>query len=580
MARALRTQNLKKYASVTKEGASAYTYKSSQPLIHLTFTLGSALFTDGFYHSQEAEVRRLAEALLGAHKIDPRFPWQYGAWMRDPKRGKGNRIQGSLVPALLDSILDEGEYNEDYVALCLSHRVDDVMAFVEHYRNLGLGEPSGAARRGMARALASFDEYQLLKYTGKKRQVRLCDAVYMVQEELQALGGQGDLALQVGKYLHAPTRLRREHLGGLPLAAARVELFQQPKSYAKDPRFKDHVAGARVSWEQVVGHFGTNIKNDTKEADKAASRNQAVWKALLETPGLMPDMALMRNLRNLHEAGFAQKDLMRAIGDRKFRGVWPHQVYAGYRAVPEMEPAFSKVLSNLVGCLPSGRHLGIGDASGSMSVKVGGLKGSTTAMDVAFCLVGLMSETSGVGASFSDSTWGGGEGIYMAKRTPGEGPLAFSQRPELFRGWGGTQVFGAIMDLIRWLKKNKDVAPPECLWFFSDMQFHPAGGASAKVPEELQAEAKALGLGSNVPPLELAVKLYRKVLGPVDVVLWNLAAYAPVPVPATMDNVLLVSGFDANTFKHVEAWREGKTPGGSTSVEVAQEVVLDTVRTF
>ena len=88
----------------------------------------------------------------------------------------------------------------------------------------------------------------------------------------------------------------------------------------------------------------------------------------------------------------------------------------------------------------------------------------------------------------------------------------------------------------------------------------------------------------DVPPLQVAIELYRKMFGKVDVVLWNLAAYAPVPVPADMDGVLLVSGFDANTFASVKAWRDGKAANkgadkGDTLAQ-NQEVILDLIRSF
>ncbi len=581
MSRSLKLQQLRQFSAHTYEGASAYNYKNTEPLTHLTFSFGSALFTDGFYESQETEVRNFAAALIRAWKTEPAFAWQYGAWMRDPKRGKGNRIQGSLVPALLDALVKHSAHNETYVAKCLSHRVDDVISFVDHFRQLGLGLPSASARKGMAVALSGFDEYQLMKYARTNKDLRLCDVIYMVREELEALGSQSAHVLAVGRYLHAPTRKRAENLEGLPLTQARRQLFLKSKDHALDEDFADHVERARTTWEQVFGHFGTKLDNveGKKEKKRVQKRNRAIWDALLGTPGLMPDMAFLRNLRNLRNAGFETKELRAMALKRAFKGVWPHQVYAGYKAVPSLENVFDGVMSQVVGTLPAGRHLGIGDASGSMSVKVGGIKGSLTAMDLAFCMVGLMSQTCGLGASFSDASWGGDKRLFMAERRKGEGPLKFSQRRTLRQGMGGTQVFGAVMELITWLMQHDGVEPPDCLWFFSDMQFHPAEGGACVVPEPLRARAEAMGLGQNMPPLEMAIKLYREVFGHVDVVLWNLAAYEPVPVPSSMEGVLLVSGFDAGTMRQVESWREGRDSVKDT-VSQNQEVILETVRSY
>lgn len=582
MVHTLKTQDLRRDAALTHNGAGAYDLSQEQPLTHLTFTLGAALLQDGYYQNQQAELQRLVQALLGAWRAEPRFAWQYGAWMRDPRRGKGNRIQGAVVPALLDALVESTAYNEVYVAACLGHRVDDLMTFVEAYRQLNLGQPSAAARRGMALALCGYDEYQLMKYAGRGRQVRLCDVIYMVRAELEALGARGQLALRVGRYLHAPTRQRAEHLEGLPLTQARRELFAQPRDYALDPGFAEHVRRARVTWEQVLGHFGAKLASIEEEARRAYAqrRNKEVWEALLAVPGLLPDMAFLRNLRNMSQAGLDHGRLAAMAAERPFRGIWPHQIFAGSRAVKGMDRVFEASMSQAVAALPPGRHLGIGDASGSMSVRVGGLKGTTTAMDVAFCLVGLMSLTSDLGASFSDASWSKYyPTLAMVRRPQHEGPLAFARRSELRRGMGGTQVFGAIMELIEWLRGHPQVEPPDCLWFFSDMQFDPAGGAADQVPARLRKKALVWGLGRNAPPLELALRLYRQAIGPVDVVLWNLAAYAPAPVPSDTEGVLLVSGFDTNTFAQVKAWREGKAPG-QAPVAQSQEVILDHIRSY
>jgi hypothetical protein len=587
MAKKLKLQNIKKFSISTHEGAAAYDLRGSHPLIHLTFTMGSALLTDGFYETQQDQVRNLANALLAAHKAEPRFPWQYAAWMRDPVRGKGNRIQGSLVPALLDGLLGPSDHTEDYVAKALSHRPDDVTAFMTHFKQLGLGAISASARRGMARALAGFDEYQLMKYTASGEDVRLCDAILFVRKELEALGEEGKLALTVADYLHAPSRARDAKAEALPLTRARRALWRKDAAFVNDRGFIEAVGQARVTWEQLFGHFGVDLEKLTSAGAKrqAAAVNNKVWWSILHTPGLMPDMALMRNLRNMHEAGFSKNKLTELVSERPFREVWPHQVYAGAKTVPDLLMPFEAIFARSIEKLPPGRHLGIGDASGSMAVKVGGPMSSLASMDVAFCLTGLMSETSGLGASFSDAqfaSWSAGRCLVMAEREEGESALKFALSPKLRVGMGGTQVFGAVMELITWLKNNRRVAPPDCLWFFSDMQFHPAAGGKDCIPKELLADAKRLGVGTqDVPPLQVAIELYRKMFGKVDVVLWNLAAYAPVPVPADMDGVLLVSGFDANTFASVKAWRDGKAANkGADKVAQNQEVILDLIRSF
>ncbi len=572
---------IRKHMTCTHEGASAYDYSKIDPQTHLTFTCGSALITDGYYQTQGDEVFRLVDALMAVYEIEPRFAWQYGAWMRDPKNGKGNRVQGSLVPAILDGLYGMTDDSVRYIAMCLSHRPDDVVAFYTHFDNLGLGKPSSAARMGMAIALTSFDEYQLMKYAMKNEDVRLCDVIYMVRDELDVLGDKAKSPIAVGEYLHAPSRKRAKLADELELKLTqnRKALWSKDKSFVDNAEFKSLVQDARVTWEQVFSHFGKNAKDD----GLAAKRNHKIWKALLDQKGLMGDMAFMRNMRNFLRDDFTAHQLESMAHERSFAEIWPHQVYAAYRAVPDAEAPLDVIFKKMAKKLPHGRHLGIADISGSMSVKVGGPLSSSTSMDVAICLTALMSESSGLGASFADDsfkTYSDGKYLHVAQRTNYRSPLAFTKAKPLHRGWGGTQVFGAVMDLIRWLMKHRDqVQAPDCLWFFSDMQFHPAAGGADAIPGDLTKLAKKLGVERSGPPLEIALRMYRAMFGHVDVVLWNLAAYSPVPVPADMPGVLLVSGFDTNTFKQVEAWRSKRTSKTSKVAE-NQQTVLEAIRRF
>jgi hypothetical protein len=267
--RRLDLQDLKNATALTHEGASAYDFSGDAPLTHLCFSFGSAVFSPAYYETEREQVRRFAKALIDAAAAEPAFPWQYAAWMRDPKAGKGNRIQGTLAPALLDALLPARLRDEDSIARltyeCLRFRVDDSMRLLAHYQDLGLGAPSRPVRRALARALSSFDEYQLLKYARPSWPIRLCDALGFVREELEDLGAESSLARTALAFLHAPTRKRRtvlsaaaNHQDGmvpLPLASARRELFALSLNEVQDERFAALVNASRVTWEQLVGQF-------------------------------------------------------------------------------------------------------------------------------------------------------------------------------------------------------------------------------------------------------------------------------------------------------------------------------------
>src|SRR5215217_730554 len=94
--------------ALTHEGAAAFDLSQTDPLTHLTFTKGSALLEESFYRTQVEEIRSYAAALLAAERHERGFGWKFAAYMRDPVKGKGNRIQGSVAPAILAAADPEG----------------------------------------------------------------------------------------------------------------------------------------------------------------------------------------------------------------------------------------------------------------------------------------------------------------------------------------------------------------------------------------------------------------------------------------------------------------------------------------
>jgi hypothetical protein len=568
-------------SAVTHEGAAAFDLSHSDPLTHLTFTKGATLFTDTFYRTQAEEVFAYARALVAAERHEPGFGWKFAAYMRDPKKGKGNRIQGSLAPAILAAADPDGPFTAEYAYQCLRHRADDAVLFAAHFANLELGDVPPAARAGMGRALSEMDEYQLLKYArkqfpllrergnGKPASLRLVDALGIARAHLTGA------TAALYRYLHAPTRARAELVGELPLTAARRRFFRGGPA-------EDFVAG-RLSVEQALSYQGS-----TREA----------WEALLGVPGLLPDVAFKQYVRAMHLAGLPVKQLVEQARGRRFAGVWPHQVYAGYQAARhgsrrfgrgrkvrfERGPAkgltavfdavLEKVAANL---LPSGPCLGIADVSGSMfGPRLGGDRSSVNVGDAAVTLAAMMARGLGYAATFSDT-------IFVKDLRKGESPLRFADRLKKGPGMGSTQVAGSVVALIKLLLKETDRPRPRTLFFFSDMQFHPAGRqtvAAFGLPETVREYFRP-----TVAPLRAALRAYTELLGPVDVVLWNLAAYDAAPLPSGTDGVLMLAGFDANSFRHVSTWQESGSRavrGRDTESEAVRDAAaeLDYIRTF
>lgn len=554
------TALLAKY--ITHEGAAAIDLSKTDPLLHLTFTKGACLFNDTFYRTQAEELFSYSRALMNAERHEAGFAWKFAAYMRDPKQGKGNRIQGTIAAAILSAAFPEYEHAEEYVYKCLRHRADDLVIFVTHFHNMQLGEIPEAAKKAIARAANEMDEYQLLKYAsrrypiarrrknGHRASLRLVDALGIARRYLN------EEKQHIYRYLHAPTRKKDELSHHLQLAPARRRFFH-------GGTFAEAELG-RLSVEQILS---------------ARKSTPQTWLGILDMEGLLPDMAFKQYLGSMVLAGVNVDRIALEARHRNFAGIWPHQVMAGFNAVSQgirrmatkkkvayskapclaAAPLFDVVLQRIGrGMLPPGLNLGIADISPSMyQVPLVREHSSVTAGDAATLFAAMMSNDLGYAATFSTD-------IQVLHRRGTESDLTFAQRLHMDgTGWGSTQVAGSVVSLIVYLMENPRLPRPRTLYFFSDMQFHPPQLQFDHVTFPKNRPDSARGqiakfFDGTMPPLLSAIQAYRHFLGPVDVVLWTLASYDNAPVPSTMDNVLMVSGFDVNTFAAIAAWQESR----------------------
>jgi hypothetical protein len=295
-------------------------------------------------------------------------------------------------------------------------------------------------------------------------------------------------------------------------------------------------------------------------------------------------------------AGIPVRALVELAKDRSFAGLWPHQIYTGYRAAltgssrpglgnggysappaPELVPAFEAILDRVAsGLLPEVPPLGIADVSGSMfGVSIGGEQSTAKVGDAAVVLAAMMASRLGYAATFDND-------VYLADRQPKERVLDFAEQLRRERGMGGTQVAGSVVSLIRKLQDEPGRARPRTLYFFSDMQFHPPELQSLPADKEPFLRELGAAFQPNVPPLLAAIRAWRSLIGPVDVVLWNLASYDAAPLPSKMESVMMLAGFDANSFRHVAAWQASGSPaiGGAGSSGRDQAAELEFIRSF
>lgn len=199
-------------------------------------------------------------------------------------------------------------------------RADELSEFLALYwkQNGGKKTLSKQVKLGLARAFRKFDAYQLAKYN-RDADVKLRDVLFLV---------------------HAKPK-------------------DEPQA---------------VTWKHLVE--GTLKTPDTWEVELSAGKGEGKresWERLLNE-GKLGYFALLRNLRNMLEAGIDPAVLARHIALRK-RGaekVLPFRYVAAMRAAPSMAPALDASLAMGLADTPKfkGSTLVLVDVSGSMDAKI------------------------------------------------------------------------------------------------------------------------------------------------------------------------------------------------------------------
>jgi 60 kDa SS-A/Ro ribonucleoprotein len=243
-------------------------------------------------------------------------------------------------------------------------RPDELGEFVSIYyqdqgatkHNFGKGQPlSAQVKKGLARAFTKFDAYQLAKYA-QGGGVRLRDVMFMTHPRANGFGAP---SADAAKLTETRRRLASDDLG----ASDAVSKF----------------ADTSGTWE-------SNLSQVPAEKSKAE-----VWTDQLKSIGYL---ALLRNLRNMQEAGVDRNLVNEAIIARRgARQVLPFRYIAAARAAPRFEPAIDQALVEAISELPSlggkGQTWVLVDVSGSMEQKLSA-KSDLTRMDAAAALASII----------------------------------------------------------------------------------------------------------------------------------------------------------------------------------------------
>ena len=225
-------------------------------------------------------------------------------------------------------------------------RADELAEFVAIYWKDGRVPLSGQVKKGLAAAFPKFDEYQLAKYD---------------------CGG--------------PIKLRDV-------------LFL---CHAK-PRDEDQAA----VWKRLI--WGRLTTPDTWEVALSSGANKGeAWERLLREQKLGA-LALLRNLRNMHEAGVDESLVLNALREMSTARVLPFRFLAAARYAPQWEEALQQAMLKSVAVSEklSGKTIVLVDISGSMTAPLS-RRSEMQRTDAAYGLAVLLREIGGKVAVFSFS---------------------------------------------------------------------------------------------------------------------------------------------------------------------------------
>jgi 60 kDa SS-A/Ro ribonucleoprotein len=256
----------------------------------------------------------------------------------------------------------------------------------------------------------------------------------------------------------------------------------------RDALFLSHAkpkdAEQAETWKRLIA--GTLPKPDTWEVSLSETKGEnkrEAWERLL-TEDKLGALALLRNLRNMTQAGVPHAMIADALGKLDVSRVLPFRFVAAARFVPSLEPALEAAMSRAVTELPKldGRTALIVDTSPSMWQANISAKSDMTRFDAAAALAILARELCAEVR------------VYWFNRSAGEVPArrGFALRDALAATEGGASCGGLAVELA-----NRDGY--DRLVVLTDGQWHKMGAAD---------QYASVGNAEQVSPAPLTERAY------------------------------------------------------------------------
>ncbi len=212
-------------------------------------------------------------------------------------------------------------------------RADELAEFLAIYWKDGRQPLAKQVKRGLAAAFGKFNEYQIAKYN-RDNAVKLRDVLFLS---------------------HA-----------------------KPKDEAQE-----------ALWKRLVE--GTLVTPDTWEVALSAGKNKKETFVRLISEGKLGGLALLRNLRNMEQAGVEKAFLANAIKTMRTDRILPFRFVAAARYAPDLESSLEEAMFRSIDLKLDKEITILVDVSGSMDSALSG-KSDLTRIDAAASLAMIMKE--------------------------------------------------------------------------------------------------------------------------------------------------------------------------------------------
>lgn len=297
----------KKSPVYTHEGAKAYRGSAEQELRRSV--MACMLWEDSFYESGENIATRIAGLVK---QVKPEKVASLAIEARTSMKLRH-------VPLLLVAEMSKLETHRHLVAdtayevIQRADELAEILAIYNHDKTGKIKFPH-SLRKGVARAFTKFNEYQLAKYN-QDNKIKLRDVLFLVHAKPSVRGQKALWTRLINGELKTPD-----------------------------------------TWEVAV----SAVKGDSEKTKK-------VWTRLLEEEKLGA-LALIRNLRNMEQAGVSPALVKKSLADADTTRVLPFRFVSAAKAAPKFESELDSLLIKTAQQTPklSGKTVLIIDVSGSM----------------------------------------------------------------------------------------------------------------------------------------------------------------------------------------------------------------------